>query len=412
MKLIQKDGIDIILKNTKDTPRTAVCLFFSIDEPEKYAGVYSLFAKLLLKGTKTRTAEEIAEIIEANGIETSVKCKRDYLKISTLFLNEDFDLALDVIADIVQNSTFDEFEKEVFKFRGELVSDLDSPQLKAFDAFIDGIFENHYYGNSYARVLNDLDKIQKQDIIKVLDLVMNAKKVISIAGDFEDEDKVVDYFVKNFAFMKSGNSIPKIADINEYRGIEGKDRIIKIAKNDAKQAQIFQGRIVSRRCSEDYPKLCVLNNILGSSGLSSRFFVELRDKQGLAYTVRSALDYARNAALMYFYIGTEPKNIEKSLNGFKTEVQRIIDTPPSDVELLGGKENILGRLEYFSQTNIQLASTYGSDYITDCGLDFQERFKEKLVEVTMEDVSNMAKKYLQNPSVISILAPDEDLKQY
>ena len=111
MKLIQKDGIDIILKNTKNTPRMAVCLYFSIDVPEKYAGVYTLFSKLLLKGTKTRSAEDLADIIENNGIETSVKCKQDYLKVSTLFLNEDFSLATEVLTDILQNSTFDAFEK-------------------------------------------------------------------------------------------------------------------------------------------------------------------------------------------------------------------------------------------------------------------------------------------------------------
>ncbi len=86
MKLIQKDGIDILIKNTKNTPRMAVCLYFSIDLPEKFAGVYTLFSKLLLKGTKTRSAELLADIIESNGIETSVKCKQDYLKVSTLFL--------------------------------------------------------------------------------------------------------------------------------------------------------------------------------------------------------------------------------------------------------------------------------------------------------------------------------------
>ena len=186
MKLIQKDGIDILFKNNKNTPRSAVCLYFSIDKPERYAGIYTLFSKLLLKGTKTRSAEDLADIIEGSGIEISVKCKQDYLKVSALFLNDDFNLAMEVLSDILQNSTFDEFEKEVFKSRGEIVSDLDSPQVKASDAFIDGIFEGHYYGNSYSKMLSDIDKIQKQDVVAVLSQIANSKKVISIAGDFSD----------------------------------------------------------------------------------------------------------------------------------------------------------------------------------------------------------------------------------
>lgn len=409
MKLIQKDNIDIILQNTKNTPRMAVCTYFSLDIPEKYAGVYTLFSKLLLKGTKTRSAEDLANIIESNGIETSVKCKQDYIKVSTLFLNEDFDLALDVLSDILQNSTFENFEKEVFKLKGEIVSDLDSPQVKASDALIEKIYENHYYGNSLSKTLNDVDKIQKQDVVDVLSQIMNSKKVISIAGDFNDEEKLVDYIVKKFNFMKSSESVSKISDIPALNLPNG-DEIIKIVKNDAKQAQIFKGMIVDTQFSEDYPKIVVMNNILGSSGLSSRLFVELRDKQGLAYTVRSALEPLRHSSLFYFYIGTEPKNIEKSLEGFKIEAGKMAKDYVSDIELSGAKENILGRLEYFSQTNMQLASIAGYDYIMGLELNYEEKYKKMLNAVTKEDVLNIAQKYLLNPAVISVLAPEEYLK--
>lgn len=410
MKLIQKNGIDIIFENVKNTPRTAVCLYFSIDEGEKYSGVYSLFSKLLLKGTKTRSAEELADVIESNGIEFSVKCKQDYLKVSALFLNEDFNLALDVARDILLNSTFDAFDKEVFKLRNEIISDLDSPQLKASDAFIEGIFEGHYYGNSCNKTLLELDKIQKQDVLDVLEQIMKSKKVISIAGDFPDEDKVVDYFTSNFDFMKTNVVTSKIPDVTEFKGDNGKDRVVKIERNDARQAQVFQGFIVDTQYSGDYPKIAVMNNLLGSSGLSSRLFVELRDKQGLAYTVRTSLEALKHSSLFFFYIGTEPRNIEKSLDGFKKEVQKLIDTPPSDVEINGAKENILGRLEYFSQTNMQIASIFGYDYIMGLGLDYEEKYKAKLLKVSGEDVSKMAAKYLQNTSMVSVLAPKEFLK--
>ncbi len=410
MKLIQKDNIDIILQNTKNTPRMAVCMYFSIDIPEKYAGVYTLFSKLLLQGTKTRTAEELAGIIESNGIETSVKCKQDYIKVSTLFLNEDFDLALEILSDILQNSTFENFEKEVFKLKGEIISDLDSPQIKASDALVERAYSGHYYGNSLSKTLNDVDKIQKQDVIDVLSQIMKSKKVISIAGDFCDEDKIVDYFVQKFNFMKSNDTGSQIPDLLNIPSLGDKDEIIKIVKNDAKQAQIFKGVIVDTQFSDDYPKIVVMNNILGSSGLSSRLFVELRDKQGLAYTVRSALEPLRHSSLFYFYIGTEPKNIQKSLEGFKIEAKKMVDSKVSDIELTGAKENILGRLEYFSQTNMQLASISGYDYIMGLGLDYEEKYRAMLDSVTKDDVLYAAEKYLLNPAVVSVLAPEDYLK--
>ena len=116
--------------------------------------------------------------------------------------------------------------------------------------------------------------------------------------------------------------------------------------------------------------------------------------------------------MFYFYIGTEPKNIQKSLDGFRVEAKKMATDFVSDIELTGAKENILGRLEYFSQTNMQLASVAGYDYIMGFGLDYEEKYKAKLNATTKEDVLNMAEKYLLNPAVVSILAPEEYLNKF
>ena len=100
--------------------------------------------------------------------------------------------------------------------------------------------------------------------------------------------------------MKTNETVSEIPGIKSFSGDNGKDRIVKVVKNDAKQAQVFQGYIVDTQFSEDYPKIAIMNNLLGSSGLSSRLFVELRDKQGLAYVVRSALEPLAHSSLFYF----------------------------------------------------------------------------------------------------------------
>ena len=92
---------------------------------------------------------------------------------------------------------------------------------------------------------------------------------------------------------------------------------VELIKEDAQQAQIIQGWIVPSIASEDYPKLMLLNVILGASGLSSRLFLELREKKGLAYTVRTSYENHSKAAVFSIYIGTEPGNIKTSIDGFK-----------------------------------------------------------------------------------------------
>ena len=133
----------------------------------------------------------------------------------------------------------------------------------------------------------------------------------------------------------------------------------RISKNDASQAQVIQGWIVDSFKSEMCAKYSLLNNILGSSGLSSRLFVNLRDKQGLAYNVRSQYETLLHSAIFNMYIGTTPKNIQKSLDGFKSELEKLALLPPDEVELKGAKENISGRMKYFTQNNSQIASVQG-----------------------------------------------------
>lgn len=407
MRHKNKSGIDILIKESKNTPRSAVCFYFGIEKPEKYAGLYGLYAKLLLQGTTTKNAKTLAKELENNCIDVSIKAKQDYFKISFVFLNEDFKLAMDYARDIMLNSTFDEIDKEIYKMKGEIKADLDNPRLLASDTFIQNLFKGHYYSNTCAKVLNEIDNATKEDVLAIKEQLLGAKKVISFAGDIKDID-LEEYFAQNFDFMKSEeekNLIEPYGDLN----FEEDTKIIKIQKPKLNQAQVFQGWIVDGVKSIMYSKISLMNNILGASGLSSRLFVELRDKQGLAYTVRSSYETLRQASVFSFYIATEPKNIKKSLDGFKFELERLANCPPDEKELTGGKENILGRVEYFSQTNSQTASAEGYNFLMGLGLNYNEKFAKMINEVTADDVSEAARYILNKKSLVCALADEKFL---
>ncbi len=406
MKLYKRDGLDIVIKNNPKTPRMAVTCHFLIDKPEKYAGTYALFAKLLLQGTKSRPSGVLLDLIENNGIEIDVKYKQDYLCTSAMFLNEDYELATEILADILQNSTFDEFEKEVHKMKGEIHSELDVPRVKATDAFVRGIFSDHYYSNSHTRIEEDINKVTRADVEALLRQIAGAKKVITIVGDIKNHDALAAKIDERFGFLnnrvENEDLMPQITPLNE-------SKTIKIVKNDVQQAQILQGWHAVNFNHADYPKIIVMNNILGSSGLSSRLFVELRDKKGLAYTVRSSFETLRHGAILYFYIATDPKNIKTCFEDFGVEIKKIQTDFVSDQELEGGKENVLGRLEYFMQTNVQQALTYGYDWIMGLGLDYEEKYREMIKNVSFQDIKDVANKYFAKPSLAAVLAPENNL---
>ena len=217
------------------------------------------------------------------------------------------------------------------------------------------------------------------------------------------EDMEEDRRCKNLIFIRM--EAEEIEDVFENDIKE--DKIIQIEKNDASQAQIIQGCIVDSFNSEKCAKISVLNNILGSSGLSSRLFVNLRDKQGLAYTVRSQYETLLHSGVFSMYIGTDPKNIQKSLNGFRDELQKLANTPVSDEELKGAKENISGRIKYLSQNNAQIASIKGYEYMMGLGLNYNDLYLDDVNNVSKEDIMNIAKMLLNTPKLNCIIAPKE-----
>ena len=129
-EVVLKNKIRACIKQNKNTPRVALTLNLSIAQPEKYAGQYSLMNRLLLKGTKKYNSEELSSILDENAIEFYTEMKSDYLRFRFICLNEDFKLALSIMSDIIKNSTFEEFEKEREKMKGERVAELDSARVK------------------------------------------------------------------------------------------------------------------------------------------------------------------------------------------------------------------------------------------------------------------------------------------
>ena len=158
------NNISVVIKQNKNTPRIALCFYFKIEEPEKKAGTYTLLNRLFLQGTKNRTAEVLAQELDENAIDCYSEMKHDFIRFKLQCLNEDFEKWLEILEDIIKNSTLDDFEKEVIKMKGEIQAELDDPKAKAMDGFFKNIFKNHPYGHTYTKVLEDIDTITFNEV--------------------------------------------------------------------------------------------------------------------------------------------------------------------------------------------------------------------------------------------------------
>ena len=392
-----KNNIRACIKRNENTPRIALTLNIAITKPEKFAGEYSLMNRLLLKGTSKYSSEELSNILDENAIELYTEMKSDYLRFRFVCLNEDFEKALSILNEIILNSTFEEFEKEKVKLKGELLAELDSARVKVSDLFTKTIYKNHYYGNSYTKTLEEIDNVTKEDVVNAYKTILNnSVKTMALAGDADETllDKYIGVIPESIDLE---SEIPQPAELtNEYA---------ELIKEDANQAQILQGWLVPQIGIDDYPVLMLLNVILGASGLSSRLFLELREKKGLAYTVRTAYEIHKKSAVFSIYIGTEPSNIQTSIEGFKEEIEKIKTIPVTEEELHNAKNNLIGKQQFVTETNGQQANMLAYYSIMGMPFDYQKELIEKVKQVTPEQIKACANKYFTENFVLAVLKP-------
>jgi zinc protease len=166
---------------------------------------------------------------------------------------------------------------------------------------------------------------------------------------------------------------------------------------------VMLGYLVSPVQNPDYAILKLINTYLGN-GLSSRLFVELREKRGLAYEVSAFYPTRLDTSQFVVYMGTAPENTAIAMSGLRTEVERLCTTQLTPDELQASQNKLLGQYALGKQTNGQLSQVFGWYETIQLGIEFDTRFQEEVKAVTPEMIQQVASKYFLEP-YISLVGP-------
>ncbi len=411
-KIMLNNGVTLLVSPIATAPRLAMSFFMPGGNLlDGIPGTSDMVDRLLMKGTKSRTQEQFSIELDGLTLEMDTDTKRDYSAIHTTLLEEDLDASFELLSDIFYNATFVEFEREKQKVSGEVMMDLDSPKSRASDQFIRRLFNETPYGTVGSVILDHLPKMDSVDVLKkhYRGVFHPQNMIVSLAGKLRPE-RIARLLEQTFPAdaTEPGRVSPDVEQTLRSLTLQ-RDDVVSFARDDSSQAHLFKGWLMPDTKHEDYSAIAVLNTILGAAGLSSRLFLELRDKQGLAYNVRSTFEVYRHKGLFYLYIGTEPKNKEKCLKGFITEVNKLIETPVGQVELDDAKRNILGRRSVYLETAQQQANYIGANYTLGRTLEEIEQTPEKIEAVTAADIQRVAQKYLTQPALVSLVGPSKIL---
>ena len=398
------NGATLLLTPNKVNDIIAISIFAKGGEfIEHIPGTADLTAAVLTKGSKKYSSVEFAQTMEDNGIKIVPSAKADSFNMTVLTTKNDYEKTLELLNEITNNATLDEFEIEKAK-NDELNSikkSKDVPLNLAVDNYKALIFEGSPYSYSNNILEKNLPRVTKNDVKNYYDKVFYPQNVvISINGNVDKETTIAE--LTNIFNNKKGEKF----DYNKHlvQSLTTEKQACSKVK-DLKTDWIIMGWQTSGVLNrKDYATLQVIDSLLGS-GMSSRLFKNLRDRDGLAYQLGSQFSPHILKGSFITYIGTNPENLDYAQKRMKEEVFRLKTEFVGSKELQEAKDKLLGHYIIGQETNLDKATTIGWFEVSGRGYEFDEQYSQLINSVTESDIIEVANKVFTNNYVLSIVKP-------
>jgi predicted Zn-dependent peptidase len=401
------NGARLIVKRNPSNRILAIQCFFRVGsyvERREENGVTNLVCHAMLKGTNKRSALQIAETMEAIGGEVDASAAEDFAEVSTISTVEDLDTALDVLRDVIIHPTFppDEVEKERNVILAAIRQEEDSSSQYAYRNFRGLLYEGHPYALSVLGTSQTVRTITPKQIAEFhRDYFTAPNMLVVIVGDV-DADQMAGKVSRAFADMPVRQKERMLVS-KQFR-----PRLrTKVLNKEIEQAFIIIGFVTDRATSQDYVPLKVASAILGTgASVSSRLFVRLRDRRGLAYAVGSSMPPLADKTHFFAYIGTKPESVDEAREGLIEVVRGLATEPIPAEELERAKNHLIGQFRIAHQRNSNQAHFLGIYETVGLGAQFDEQYCGQIKKVTAAQVQAVAKKYFTQPAT-TILRPPE-----
>jgi len=387
------NGMRVIIKENHRLPLVSIRLAMfggSRFETPEQSGISEFVSRMLTRGTIERSASEIFSTIESWAGELDGFSGRNSFGISAKFLTKDLYPGLRLLVDLILNSTFPESEME--KVREDMLAGIrakkDSPMPQLTDLFYKTIYRTHPYGRPRTGTEKSINSIKKSDLIEwYRALAVPTNYVLAVVGDVHKDELLGQ--VKNF-FSDSGPSSFDQPVILPEPPLQ-KEREVHLERS-GKQIHLMIGYLGADLKSPDNAVMALIDTAL--SGQGGRLFVELRDKQSLAYSVTAFRRPGLETGLFGIHLACDPKKLVVARKAVFRELDRIKDEGLTEQELEDAKRYMLGNKAIGLQTNGSQAMNMVLDELYGLGYDYLEQFIRDVKQVSTEDIKRVAQKII------------------
>lgn len=398
------NGLRLLVREDPRLPLVSMVAAFRgglLAETTETNGITRLLAKTLLKGTTNRTAEEIADTIEAVGGSLGSEAGNNSFSISLEVTQPDFRLGADLFADILLHASLP--EKAIAREReaqlAALRADEEHLPTIARNLLRQTLFPSHPYSLRGKGSPASLARLTQAELHEFRDRLLVARNgVIAIFGNVRAAE-VRELFTDLLAAMPAGELALTHA---AQPPVLAQTRTV-VQQMDKAQGVLMVGFRGADMFSPDRYALDLIDE--ASSDLGSRFFIRIREEMGLAYYVGASQMQGLVPGLFTFYLGTDPQKLPEVQAELLDEIQQLATTGLTSEELSRAKKKLVGQLRISNQSNDSFAFMAALDELYGLGFNHYLELEEAMSRITTEEVKQVASKYLQQPYVVAIVRP-------
>jgi predicted Zn-dependent peptidase len=382
-------GIKVVTEEMPQVRSVSVGVWIkngSRNESEQNNGISHFIEHLLFKGTKKRTARQIARTLDRVGGRLNAFTGKELTCYYVQVLDKHLDLAIDLLSDILLNSLFkaEAIDKERRVIEEEIKRYEDTPEELIYDLFTQTIWSGHSLGQPILGKKTAIANLSRKDISGYFKKQYTPDNtIVSVAGNIKHQD-VVGKINSSFRFLPGGSRLktPKILR-------KKSQKLALKEKKDLKQVHLCLGVKGLPQSHKDKYVLATLNTILGG-GMSSRLFQNIREKRGLAYFIQSSLSSYRDRGLLAVSLGTSPSNLPLVIELILKELDNLRDKPVKKMELFEAKEQLKGNLMLSLESTDARMSRLAGMEIYHRKLFTLDEVIQKIEEIRSENLQKLA----------------------
>ncbi|MEK6850196.1 MAG: pitrilysin family protein [Nanoarchaeota archaeon] len=388
-----KNGMTVIMEK-RELPVVALSIsnpFGGAYESSEIKGVAHVIEHMLFTGTKTRSHEDISREIEKKGGILNAFTDHEVTSYWFKLPSEHIFSGMDILIDMLKDAKFDseKFEKEKKVILEEIKIYHDDPRRSVFEQIEKNMFESPF-GELVIGNVKSVSSLQRDFVFELFKKNYNSSNfIVTIVGN-ADFDEVCEYLEKHFV---SGKDTPKSLPIR-----------IKNSETSEKREGVEQANFVLAMhaplpSSKDFYALDLLNSYL-ADGMSSKLFLEIREKRGLAYSVKGTIHPGRKYCIYSIYVGTTKESVPMVKKLILEEFDKIKDMGEKDLE--EAKETLIGLKKISSEesANVMNELLYSELFV---GAEQYYKYEENIKKVKLEQVKKLASELVKKYSIAAIV---------